>query len=428
MPAMMLWRERRLLSVLVLLYFAQGLPSGLLAKAVPALAREAGMPLPHIGLLSLAALPWALKFIWAPWVDHLGLGRANHRKRWIIACQLGAAGIMVCVAMLEPARLFTTDFLLLVGLLGLLNLFCATHDIAADGLAVRMLTPTLRGPGNGIQVFGYKAGLIIGGGTLLMWIGLAGWRATFLMVALVLLMMLLAVDRYPEPAAGAVPGKRLGAGEAARALVGFWWRPGMFWWLLLLLGYKVGDSFGSRMLKPMLIDQGWSLFQVGRLDVVASLAGLVATLAGGLWLLRLHRLRGVLLFGAMQALAFSGWAALAAMPSPPAGAIWAVALFEQCADALATVVLFTLMMDYCRPGREGADYTLQAAMQVSAAGLFTLGSGFSAAGLGYAGHFLLSALLCALAIMAAPCWWRAFRRHPQTRPDTFRMHDDRPAP
>lgn len=416
MFAATLWQERRLLSVLVLLYFAQGLPSGLLAKAVPALAREAGMPLPQIGLLSLSALPWALKFIWAPWVDHLGQGRADHRKRWIIGCQLGAAGVMLCVAMLEPTRLFTGDFLLLVGLLGLLNLFCATHDIAADGLAVRMLTPALRGPGNGIQVFGYKAGLIIGGGILLIWIGLAGWRLTFLLVALVLLLMLLVVARYPEPAAGPLPGERLRVSEAARALAGFWWRPGMLWWLLLLLGYKVGDSFGSRMLKPMLIDRGWSLFEVGRLDVMASLAGLLATLAGGLWLLRLPRLRGVLLFGAMQALAFLFWAALAALPVPPPGAVWAAAIFEQCADALATVVLFTLMMDYCRPGREGSDYTLQAALQVSAAGLFTLGSGFSAAALGYAGHFLLSALLCAAAIIAAPCWWRTFRRHQQPRP------------
>ena len=161
------WQHRQLLGVLALFYFAQGLPSGLMAKALPALARDAGMPLPHIGLLSLAALPWALKFIWAPWVDRLGAGRANHRKRWVVACQAAAALVVLGIAFVDPAALFTTHFMVLIFLIGLLNLACATQDIAADGLAVRMLTPGLRGPGNSIQVTGYKVGLMLGGGALL---------------------------------------------------------------------------------------------------------------------------------------------------------------------------------------------------------------------------------------------------------------------
>ena len=58
---------------------------------------------------------------------------------------------------------------------------------------------------------------------------------------------------------------------------------------------------------------------------------------------------------------------------------------------MRAVALFVVMMDYCRRDREGGDYTLQASVYLMAVGLFTLGSGFSASALGYAGHFLLAA-------------------------------------
>ena len=76
----------------------------------------------------------------------------------------------------------------------------------------------------------------------------------------------------------------------------------------------------------------------------------------------------------------------------------------------------SVMMDHCRARHEGADYTLQASMQLMAVGLFSLGSGFSAHWFGYSYHFLLSAGLCLAAIMAIPVWWH-LRRHASTTRD-----------
>ena len=101
------------------------------------------------------------------------------------------------------------------------------------------------------------------------------------------------------------------------------------------------------------------------------------------------------------ALAFAAWAALAHYQALEW--IWPVALFEQFTDGLSTVAFFTLMMDYCRDGHEGSDYTMQASVRLFAVGIFTLSSGFSAAWLGYDGHFLLAAALVAVVI---PLAWR----------------------
>jgi len=137
-----------LLGTLAVLYFLQGLPAGLLAKAVPSLARESGLSREWIGLLGLAAAPWALKFLWAPWVDRLGRGRPGHRKRWVIGCQALVVLILLLLSFTERAVWFADAFPLLLLLLLLLNTASATQDIAADGLAVRLLRPEWRGPGN----------------------------------------------------------------------------------------------------------------------------------------------------------------------------------------------------------------------------------------------------------------------------------------
>ena len=110
-------RTAPLFATLGMLYFAQGLPAGLLGKSLPALARDAGLSPEWIGLLALPALPWALKFIWAPWVDRWGSGRPNHRKRWILVCLTGVMSVLTAAAMLPQAWLFGAGFAVLIVML-----------------------------------------------------------------------------------------------------------------------------------------------------------------------------------------------------------------------------------------------------------------------------------------------------------------------
>tara|TARA_R110001606_G_scaffold21302_1_gene75198 strand:+ start:46819 stop:48051 length:1233 start_codon:yes stop_codon:yes gene_type:complete len=388
-----------LLGTLSALYFLQGLPAGLLAEAVPSLGRESGLSREWIGLAGLAAVPWVLKFLWAPWVDRLGRGGADHRKRWILACQALVILVLLALAVGERAFWFGAGFPLLLAVLLLLNAASATQDIATDGLAVRLLRPSLRGPGNSVQVIGYKVGLMLSGGMLLIATDWLGWRTTLLLMAALTLALLIPVLRFPEPLEQVpMPARRQGGW---RMFTGFWRRPGLGLWAVLLIGYKIGDGFGSRMIKPFLVDRGWSQTAIGQLDLVSSMAGLGGALLGGVSLLWLSRRAGLIGFGLLQALAFVAWAAAA---RGSGDWIWPAALFEQFADGLSTVALFVVMMDYCRRDSEGTDYTLQASLFPLAAGLFTLVSGFSASALGYGGHFLLAAALGGLVIIAALFW------------------------
>ena len=381
------------LVLLASLYCAQGLPSGLIAHSLPVLLRQHGVDLALIGLLKLLALPWLLKVLWAPWVDRLASRRLGHHRGWILPLQGTVILCVAALALLAPQTLFGSGLWLLLGSLLLVNLAAATQDVATDGLTVRLLPERWRGLGNSLQVGGYKVGMLVSGSGLLLVIDPLGWNLAVGLVVGLLLLMTLPIWLFPErrllPFRPALAEASTGPGLLLRHYRGLLAQPGMLAWLAVVLTFKLGDALGSPMIKPMLVDQGWSNAELGQLTLISSLVGIAGAVLGGLLYARLGALRSLLLFGTLQA---AGIAALALLADAGAerSLVYPIALFEQAADGMSTVALFAAMMRQCRAEHEGADFTLQASAQLLLGGLVGLLSGVLATWLGYAGLFALA--------------------------------------
>jgi len=384
---------RALLTVLGCLYLSQGLPYGFFTQALPAILRERGVSLAAIGASTLLALPWALKFLWAPAVDRLGWARFGRRKSWIVPLQVCAAAVLGALAFADFAAHLEA---LVLGVL-VTNLIAATQDIATDGLAVEALAPEERGLANGVQVAGYRVGMIVGGGLVLVLYERIGHRAAFLSLAAILLAATLPVLRHreaPRPA----PPPDLGWW---RALSGVARRPRALVWFAVLLSYKSGDALASAMIRPLLVDRGYGLEAIGwLLGGVGFGAGLLGALCGGAWLAGLGRPRALVWFGALQAAGVALYVAPAVGHDSPQVLTLACAA-EHFTGGMATAALFTAMMDWARPDHAGTDYTAQASAVVLATGAAAATSGLLAEALGYAAHFTLAAGLSAAAALAA---------------------------
>lgn len=61
-------------------YVTQSLVSALSMQSLPALVRAAGGSLALAGATTLFMLPWALKFIWAPWIERWRLPPGSQEK------------------------------------------------------------------------------------------------------------------------------------------------------------------------------------------------------------------------------------------------------------------------------------------------------------------------------------------------------------
>lgn len=400
------------LGLLFCLYFSQGLPFGFFSHAIPTLLRSHGVDLEIIGLVSFLAFPWGLKFLWAPWVDRWHVPALGQRKSWILPLQMAAIGLLLGFSLIDPAQLAQGQWFWIFVLLGLMNLVAATQDIATDGLAVQALPPAQRGLANGMQVGGYRVGMVFGGGLVLMLIAQIGWQNGFVALALLLVLATLPVLFLREPASQKTA--QAANPPAWQVLWKFIRQQDMWRWLLVMMLYKVGDSFGSAMGKPLLVDMGLSLGTIGWIGGGVGMgAGICGAIAGGIWVQRLGRVRALLVFGVLQSVSLLGYAGLAWGLGDTGGdvsagsslaAVVAVNALEHFAGGMATAALFTLMMDACRHDEAGTDYTVQASLQVSIVGLAHGFSGFSAAGLGYGGHFVLAALISLVVLALVPLW------------------------
>ena len=301
------------------------------------------------------------------------------------------AGVCVLAA-LDPAK----APLVLAGAVLFTNLVAATQDIATDGLAVRTLDHAERGWGNGIQVGGYRVGMILGGGALLVVYDKVGWTVAMLGLAALL-------------ALSSVPLWRSDAGRERVPSSGgfdFDWllRRGALPWVAVLFAFKFGDYLAGGMLRPWLVDLELSKTSIGTMMGGGGfVAGLVGALAGGALVARLGRVPSLVAFGLAQAAGSAAYALAWLAPSLPV--LWGAVMVEHLFGGLATAALFTAMMDASRPERAATDYTLQASLVVLAGGLGASLSGFVAEHIGYVGCFALGAVLALLAPLFAATPW-----------------------
>lgn len=381
------------------LYLSQGLPFGFLTQAVPVLLRQEGASLTTIGDTSLLLMPWLLKVLWAPWVDRWYLPSIGRRRSWILPLQGSTVLLFAGLATLHSGQVVP----LLLTAMAASALLSATQDVATDGLAVRLLSAEQRGLGNGVQVAGYRLGMVIGGGALLVVFARLGLSPSFgVMAALIALasIPILLWREPPEPPPEAGGGLAL-AFAALR-------RRGMGGWLGLLVAYKLGEQLGGAVTRPMLVDLSLSLDTIGWLSAADSGASLLGALAGGLIAGRAGRGRGLLALGLLQATGVLAWA----LPALTEASLWGIAavkLYDGFVGSMATVALFTAMMDVSDPRQGGTDYTLQASVVLIAAfGGSILGGRLADALItatgsvadGYAAHFGIASILTVLGALA----------------------------
>ncbi|MDJ0536398.1 MAG: MFS transporter [Xenococcaceae cyanobacterium MO_207.B15] len=376
--------------LLASLYVAQFLPVAFFGQTLPVFLRQQGVSLELIGLTSLLSLPWMLKVFWSPLIDRYGWTKWGHYKFWIILMQ---SLMVIAIAICAFINLETNFTLLIAGML-LAITFAATQDIATDALAIELLKPSERGFGNSIQGAGSYLGAILGGGVILILLDSFGWTRSLLIMALGVLLLIFPVLSHRENVTIAKTHYQL----SFSALVGFFQQPGIMRWILILVVYMMGVTIANIMSRPLLVDLGMSLTDIGVMNGIVSFSGgFVGSILGGFLLKPLGRKRGLIVFGILMAMAISLWT-LPTLGFTSLPVLYIVASGLHFTYSMACVPMFAISMDNSRPGNAGFDYTLQVTIIFVGSLLAGSFSGFIAQALGYFGAFIIGAILCLLGI------------------------------
>jgi len=192
-----------------MMYFAQGIPAGLLSIAIPAWLATQGVSASDIAsYLAVIVLPWAFKLVTGPLMDRFEFLSMGRRRPWVIAAQLGLCLSLLSLMLIEnPAE--QIGLLMIVGVL--INSFAATQDVAVDGMAIDLTPVNEQGRLNAFMSFGKAIGWSVTAavsGMMLVTVGMKATAITASAVAgIVLLIFVTILERDGERKLPWTPGK-----------------------------------------------------------------------------------------------------------------------------------------------------------------------------------------------------------------------------
>jgi len=290
---------------MLLFGFSAGLPFMLVFSTLTAWLRTEEVSRTAIGFFAWIGVTYSIKVLWAPVVDRVPLPgitrRLGQRRSWMLLAQ---ASIMIGLLLMSVTNPLT-DLTQLALLAVLVAFASATQDITIDAFRIESDKLQYQAAMAGTYVLGYRLALLTTGAGALFLADHLGWGSTYLMMALLVGVGMVAVLISKEPtsaerldieldplvmayrartkARGFVAD--MGAwitGAIVAPFIDFWRRLGLMALpVLALVGlYKVSDISMAAMANPLYIDLGFSLSEIG---AVSGLFGVAMTIGGGLF-------------------------------------------------------------------------------------------------------------------------------------------------
>jgi len=265
---------------LLLLSFISGLPLALTASTLAAWLSDAGIAIASIGLFSLVANPYSLKFVWSPFLDSFGLPvltqQMGRRRGWLLLIVLLLAGCLMLLAYSDPGQ-----HILVTAGLAILVAFCsASYDIVFDAYRVEIVEPDQQSKGVAVTQLGYRLGMIASSAGALFLSSYLGWKTTYLVMGTIVAVIGTATligAKEPSIRQSTLPPKAEGWQRFTQPFLDFTQMKGWGLVIAFILSYKCADAFIGTLSNPFLLNIGFTKNDIAE---IVKLYGIIATLAG----------------------------------------------------------------------------------------------------------------------------------------------------
>ena len=338
--------------------FSSGLPLALSGGTLQAWLTVEDVDIKTIGLFSLVGLPYTLKFLWSPLMDRFVVPIFGRRRGWIALSQLALIGLILGMSVTSPQN--GLWFLALLAFC--LTFVSASQDVAIDAYRTEVLRERERGMGAAVSVTGYRVAMLVSGALALILSEYLGWRATYMLMALIMSIGVVAVWLGPEPEdPGTPPASMKDAVEGP--FKEFFSRTGVWSLLALIVLYKLGDAFAGSLTTTFLIrGVNFSVGEVGAINKGMGLAStIIGALFGGVLMARLRLFKALLIFGILQAVSNLSFMVLALVGKSYPLMIFTIA-FENLAGGMGTAAFVAFLMILCNHSYTATQFALLSAL------------------------------------------------------------------
>lgn len=273
---------------LFFLGFGSGLPFLLVAGTLAYWLKDSGVELRDITIIASAGLAYALKFLWAPLLDHAEvplLARLGRRRSWLLLAHGGVTVGLLAMAVVTPARL--EPFIIATVLVAIAG---ATQDIAVDAYRIEIGSVSDQGALTAVYSLGYRIALIVTGMAALILADHFPWPRIYQLLAALMVLPIVANLRAEEPAFT----RRASAGWRRRmraSLVDpftdffrrYGWRTAALFLLFILLFKIPEQALVGGIMSPFYIDMGFTKSEIGTITKFYGVwIGIAGAFAGGM--------------------------------------------------------------------------------------------------------------------------------------------------
>lgn len=422
---------------MLFLGFSCGLPLALTASTLFAWLAEVGVSKESIGIFAMLAMPYSLKFLWAPLMDGTrfpALGRMLGRRRgWLLAAQIALTAAIAGMAVVNPV-----SHVWLFGLMAFaIAFFSASQDIVVDAYRVERIEADLQASAATLYSIGYRVAMLISGAGALVVAQILqqmgydfsqSWQLTYLAMSALMAVGIVTTLVSKEPDASADYEAKIASRNGQKQTIAEWFienvvdpfadfmrRPGWLHILLFVVLFRLADAYLGVMLNPFLLELGFTKAQIAE---IVKLYGMVATFGGAV-------IGGALVarYGVYKTLLVCGFLHMLTNLLLVQQALlgvneWFLALCiisENSTAGMTSMAFIAYLSSLCRVNYTATQYALLSSLSAVGRTFLSSSSGIVAATVGWPLFFLFSSLL---AVPALVLLWYIQRRFGVNIPPT----------
>lgn len=372
---------------MLLLGFSCGIPFALSGATLQAWLASEKIDITIIGLFALVGTPYALKFLWAPFLDRFSMPFLGHRRGWILTTQVLLFFAIIVLGRLDPLHNPQRVAMAAVALAFL----SASQDIVVDAYQRELLRPDEFGAGYSLYAAGYRIATIVSGALAFILADHLPWHTVYLIMATTLLVGMGTVLFAPNP-----PGKaqlpRTTLDAVIQPFLEFFSRKGSIETLIFILIYKLDSQMTVALTTPFMMSLGFTKTDIGTVTkgfgMVASILG---ALASGTVMIKWGLLRGLWIFGVLQSVAALAYMVLAHVGHHYPTMVVAVTV-ENFLSGTALTAFSAFMMAVCQKRFAATQLALLTSFMALSRYLAWAPSGFLAKYLGWEWYYIVCAL------------------------------------
>jgi PAT family beta-lactamase induction signal transducer AmpG len=392
-----IYLDRRLI-IIFLFGFSSGLPLLLIGSTLAFWCSKVGVDKSTIGLFALVGFSYTLKPLWAPLLDRMKapfFGKIMGRRRgWLFVTQVCLAAAIFALACNAPEINLWNTALCAV----FVAFFSATQDILVDAYRIESLPVTEYTAGGGVEVFGYRIGMIVAGGVALGLFDHYSWQTVYTFMAACMGVGILTTLFCKEPEASQKVKTNVDSPVDAfktaflMPFLDFIKRAGWYWIVAFIILYRATDYLIGKMSTVFYQELGFTGTEIG---MVTKAIGIWMAVAGGLVggsiAYRIGIMR-TMLWGLIMHVISNGFFLLLAEHGKSMPLLYTTVISQELSGGIMASAFVAYLSRLCNVQFSATQYALFSALMANGRVFVQAGSGVLAESFGWPMFFIVCSL------------------------------------